>query len=228
MASGPIISWQINGGTMETVQDFIFLGSKITQDGECNHEIKRHSPFGRKPMTNLDSVLKSRDIILQATVHLVKAMVLYRSRVQRWDLDHKEGWVLRIDTFQLWCCRRLLRVPRTARRSNQSILKELNPEYSLEGLMLKLTLQYFGHLMWTANSLEKTLTLGKRATEDEMVGWHHWLNGHGFEQIQGDSEGQRSLACCSSWGRQESDMTWWLNNKIDKSFLGIHLKWVAI
>ena len=161
MASGPIISWQINGGTMETVQDFIFWGSKITEDGECNHEIKRHSPFGRKPMTNLDSVLKSRDIILQATVHLVKAMVLYRSHVQRWDLDHKEGWLLRIDTFQLWCCRRLLRVPRTARRSNQSILKELNPEYSLEGLMLKLTLQYFGRLMQTANSLEKTLMLGK-------------------------------------------------------------------
>ena len=199
MASGPIISWQINGETMETVQDFILGGSKITEDGECNHEIKRHSPFGRKPMTNLDSVLKSRDIILPATVHLVKAMVLYRSHVQRWDLDHKEGWVLRTDTFQLWCCRRLLRVPRTARRSNQSILKELNPEYSLEGLMLNLKLQYFGHLMWTANSLEKTLMLGKRVTEDEMVGWHHWLNGHGFEQIQGDSEGQRSLACCSSW-----------------------------
>ena len=157
-------------------------------------------------MTNLDSVLKSRDNILQAKVRLVKAMVLYRSHVQMWELDHKEGWVLRTDTFQLWCWR-LLRVPWTARRSNQSILKELNPEYSLEGLMLKLKLQYFGHLMWTAKSLEKTLTLAKRATEDEMVGWHHWLNGHEFEQIQGDSEGQRSLACCSSWGRKESDMT---------------------
>ena len=160
---------------METVQDFIFLGSKITQDGECNHEIKRHSPFGRKPMTNLDSVLKSRDIILQATVHLVKAMVLYRSRVQRWDLDHKEGWVLRIDTFQLWCCRRLLRVPRTARRSNQSILKELNPEYSLEGLMLKLTLQYFGHLMWRADSFKQTLMLGKidgKRRRGVGRGWH--------------------------------------------------------
>ena len=157
-------------------------------------------------MTNLDSVLKSRDNILQAKVRLVKAMVLYRSHVQMWELDHKEGWVLRTDTFQLWCWR-LLRVPWTARRSNQSILKELNPEYSLEGLMLKLKLQYFGHLMWTAKSLEKTLTLAKRATEDEMAGWHHWLNGHEFEQIQGDSEGQRSLACCSSWGRKESDMT---------------------
>ena len=136
---------------METVTDFIFLGSKITAHGDCHHEIKRHLLLGRKAMTKLDSILKSRDIILPANVSIVKAMVLpvvmYGS--ERWTI--KKGESQRIDAFKLWCWRRLLRVPWTARRSNQSILKEINPEYSLEGLMLKLKLQYFGHLMQRIN-----------------------------------------------------------------------------
>ena len=147
MASGSITSWQIDGETMEIVRDFIFLGSKITADGDCSHEIKRHLLLGRKAMTNLDSILKSRDIILLTKVHLVKTMffpvVLYGC--ESWTIKKAEH--RRIDAFELWHWRRLLRVPWTARSSNQSILKEINPEYSLEGLMLKLKLQYFGHLM---------------------------------------------------------------------------------
>ena len=131
-----------------------------------------------------------------------------------WELDHKQGWVLKNWCLWIVLLEKLLRVPWTARRSNQSILKEINPEYSLEGLMLKLRLQYFGHLMWRANSLEKTLRLEKiegrprrRAIEDEMARWHHRLNGHELEQTPGDSEGQRSLVCCSPWGHKELDMT---------------------
>jgi len=161
MASGPVASWQIAGETMETVTDSIFLGSKITADGDCSHEIKRHLLLGREAMINLDSILKSRDITLLTKVHLVKSMVFYSSHVRMWELDHKEGWAQRIDAFELWYWRRLLRIPRTARRSNQSILKEISPEYSLEGLMLKLKLKSFGHLMWRADSFEKTLMLGK-------------------------------------------------------------------
>ena len=161
MASGPITSWQIDGETVETVSDFIFLGSKITADGDCSHEIKRHLLLGRKAMTNIDSTLKSRDITLPTKVHLVKAMffpvVMYG--YESWTLQKAEH--RRIYTFKLWCWRRLLRVPWTKRISNQSILKEINPEYSLEGLMLKLKLQYFGHLMGRTDSLEKTLILGK-------------------------------------------------------------------
>ena len=147
MASGPITSWQIDGETMETVTDFIFLGSKITADGDCSHEIKRHLLLERKAMTNLDSILKSRDITLPAKVCLVKAMVypVVMYGCESWTI--KEAKCQRIDAFELWCWRRLLRVPWTARRSNWSILKEISPEYSLEGLMLKLKLQYFGHLM---------------------------------------------------------------------------------
>ena len=147
MASGPITSWQIDGETMETVTTFIFLGSKITADGDCSHEIKRPLLLGRKAMTNLDSILKSRDITLLTKVHLVKAMVfpVVMYRCQSWTIKKSEH--RRIDTFKLWCWRRCLRVPWTARRSNQSILKEVNPEYSLERLMLKLKLQGFGHLM---------------------------------------------------------------------------------
>ena len=141
MVSGPITSWQINGETMETVRVCIFLGSKITADGDCSHEIKRCLLLGRKAMTNLDSLLKSRDIILLTKVHLVKAMVfavvMYGS--ESWTIKKTEHQ--RIDAFELWCWRRLLRVPWTSRRSNQSILKEISPEYSLEGLMLKLKLQ---------------------------------------------------------------------------------------
>ena len=146
MASDPIPSWEIDGETVEIVADFIFLGSKITADGDCSHEIKRHLLLGRKVMTNLDSILKSRDNTLPTKVPLVKAMVLpvmYGCEI--WTIKKAEPQ--RIDAFELWCWRRLLRVPWTARRSNQSILKEINPECSLEGLILKLKLQYFGHLM---------------------------------------------------------------------------------
>ena len=145
MASGPIISWQIVGETMETVTDFIFLGSKITSDGNCSREMKRCLLLGRKAMTNLDSILKSRDIILPTKVHVVKAMVfsVVKYGCESWTI--KKAECRRIDAFELWCWRRLLTVPWTSRRSNQSILKEISPEYSLEGLMLKL--QYFGHLM---------------------------------------------------------------------------------
>ena len=196
---------------METETDFIFLGSKITADGDCSHDVKRHILLGRKAMTNLDNVLKSRDITLPAKVLLVKAMVfpVVRYGCESWAIKKAESQ--RINAFKLRCWRRLLRVSWTARRSNQSILKELNPEYSLEGLMLKL--QYFGHLMWRADSLEKTLMLGKIEGKTEwgdrgwMVGWYHWLSGHEFEQTQGDNDGQRSLACCRSWCRKESDMT---------------------
>ena len=161
MASGPITSWQIDGETMETVSDFIFWGSKITADGDCSHEIKRRLLLGRKVMTNLDSILKSRDITLSTNVHLVKAMVspVVMYGYESWTIKKTEH--RRIDAFELWCWRRLLRVPWTARRSNQSILKEISIGYSLEGLMLKLKLQYFGHLILRADSFEKTLMLGK-------------------------------------------------------------------
>ena len=156
MASGPITSWEIDGETVETVSDFIVLGSKITADGDCSHEIKRHLLLGRKVMTNLDSILKSRDITLPTKVRLVKAMffpvVMYGC--ESWTVKKAER---RIDAFELWCWRRLLSVPWTARRSNQSILKETSPGCSLEGLMLRLKVQYFGHLMRRVDSLEKTL-----------------------------------------------------------------------
>ena len=147
MASGPITSWQVVGETMETVTDFIFLGSRITEDGDCSHEIQRCLLLGRKVMTNLDSILNSRDIILPINIHIVKAMVflVVMYRCESWTINKAEHQ--RIDAFELWCWRRLLRVPWTARRSNQAILKEISPEYSLEGLMLKLKLQYFGCLM---------------------------------------------------------------------------------
>ena len=178
MASGPITSWQIDGETVETVADFIFLGSKITADGDCSHEIKRHLLLGRKVMTNLDSILKSRDIILLTKVYLAKAMVfpVVMYGCESWTAKKADRW--RIDAFELWCWRRLLRVPWTARRSNQSILKEMSPEYSLEGLMVKLKFQYFGHLMQRADSLEKTLMLGKIEGRRRR-GWQRmrWLDG---------------------------------------------------
>ena len=161
MASGPITSWEIDGETMETVTDFIFLGSKITADGDCSHEIKRCFLLGRKVMTSLDSILKSRDITLPTNVHLAKAMVfpVVMYGCKSWTI--KKAECRRTDAFELWCWRRLLRVSWTARRSHQPILKETSPEYSLEGLMLKLKLQYFDHLMQTVDSLEKSLMLGK-------------------------------------------------------------------
>ena len=159
MASGPITSWQIDGKTLETVTDFIFGGSKITADGDCNHEIKRHLLLGRKVMTNLDSILQSRDITLPTKVCLVKAMVFPIIMYGCETITKAESQ--RIDVFELCYWRRLLRDFWTTRRSNQYILKEINPEYSLEGLMLKLKLQHFGHLIRRANSLGKTLMLGK-------------------------------------------------------------------
>ena len=171
MASGLITSWQTDGET-ETVADFTFLGSKITAGGDCNHEIKRCLLLGRKIMTNLDSILKSRDITLPTKVCLVKAMffpvVMYGC--ESWTIKKAEH--RRIDAFEPWCWRRLLWVPWTARRSNQSILKEINPGISLEGMMLKLKLQYFGHLMRRADSFEKTLMLGK--IEGERRGRQRW------------------------------------------------------
>ena len=160
MASGHTTLWKIDGETMETVTDFIFLVSKITADGDSSHEIKRHLPLGRKAMNNLDSILKSRDITLLTKVHVVKAMVfpVVMCRYESWTIK-KAGWQ-RIDAFELWCWRRLLRVPWTARRSNQSILKEIIPEYSMEELTLMLKLQYFGHLMQRTDLWEKTLMLG--------------------------------------------------------------------
>ena len=161
MASGPITSWQIDEETMETVTDFILGGSKITADGDCSYEIKRYLLLGRKAMTDLDSILKSRDITLPTKVHPVKAMVfpVVMYGCERWTIKKAEHQ--RIDAFELWCWRRLLRVPWTAGRPNQSILKEISPGYSLEGLMLKLKLQYISHLMRRADSFEKTLILGK-------------------------------------------------------------------
>ena len=178
MASGSITSWEIGGKTVETVTDFIFLGSKITTDGDFSHEIKRHLLLGRKVMTNLDSIFKSRDITLPTKVRLVKAMVfpVVIYGCESWTV--KKGEHRRIDAFELWCWRRLLRVPWTARRSNQSVLKEVSPGISLEGMMLKLKLQYFGHLMRRVDSLEKTLMLGgiggrRRRGQQRM----RWLDG---------------------------------------------------
>ena len=175
MASSPITSWHIDGETVETVSDFIFLGSKITADGDCSHEIKRHFRLGRKVMTNLDSIFKSRDSTLSTKVHLVKAMVfpLVMYGCESWTVKKAEHQ--RIDDFELWCLIRLLRVPWTARRSNQSILKEIRSGCLLEGLMLKLKLQYLGHLMRRADSLEKTLMLGKiegrRRRQQQGMSW---------------------------------------------------------
>ena len=175
MASDPITSWQIDGETIETVRDFILGGSKITADGGCSHEIKRCLLLGRKAMTNLDSILKSRDITLSTKVHLVKAtvfpVVMYGR--ESWTIKKAECW--RIDAFQVCCWRRLLRVPWTARRSNQSILTEISPECSLQRLMLKLKLQYFGRLMQRTDSLKKTLMLRKigdgRRREIQRIRW---------------------------------------------------------
>ena len=177
MASGPITSWQIDGETVETVADFIFLGSRITADGDCSHEIKRHLLLGRKVMSNQDSILKSRDITLPTKVHLVKAVVfpVVMYGCESWTI--KKAECQRIDAFELWCWRRLLRFHWTARRSNQSFLKEISPECSLEGLTLKLKLQSFGHLMQRVDSFEKILMLrkieGRRRGQQRM----RWLDG---------------------------------------------------
>ena len=161
MASDPITSWQIDGETVETVTDFILGGSQISVDGDYSHEIKRLLLLGRKVNTNLNSIWKSRDITLPTKVHLVKAMVFSSSHVWMWELDYKESWAPKNWCFELWYWRRLLKSPLNSKRSDQSILKEISPEYSLERLMLKLKLQSFAHLMRRADSLGKTLMLGK-------------------------------------------------------------------
>ena len=195
MEASSITSWQIDGEKVETVTDFIFLGSKITVDSNCSHEIKRCLFSGRKAMTDLESILKSRNVTLSTKMHIDKAMffpvVMYGC--ESWTL--KKAECQKIDAFELWCWRILLRVPWTARKLKQSILKEINSEYSLKGLMLKLKVQYFGHPMQRADSLEKTLMLGRLRTEgeageeDKMVGWHHQFNEHEFEHTLGDGDG---------------------------------------
>jgi len=212
MASSPITSWQIDGETVDTVADFIFWeGSKITADGDCSHEIKRLLLPGRKVMTNLDSIFKSRDITLPTKVHLIKAMVfpVVMYGCESWTIKKAEH--RRIDAFELWYWRRLLRVPWTARRFNQAILKEISHGCSLEGLMLNLKLQYFGYLIRRADSFEKTLMLGKiegrtRRGQKRM----RWLDGITDSTdmgLGGVGDGQRGLVFCGSWGRKESDMT---------------------
>ena len=192
-----------------------FLGWKITADGDCSHEIKRGLLLGRKVMTNLDSIFKSRDITLPTKFCLVKAMVfpVVMYGCESWTVKAERR---RIDAFELWCWRRLLRVPWTARRSNQFILKEISPGISLEGMMLKLKLQYFGHLMrWLiGKDYDARRDWGqeeKGTTEDEMAGWHHWLGGRESEWTRGVGDGQGGLACCNSRGRKESDTTEQLN-----------------
>ena len=208
-------------GKVETVAEFIFGGSKITADGDCSHEIKRRLLLGRKVMTNLDSILKSRDITLPTKVHLIKAIVfpVVMYGCKSWTI--KKAECRRIGAFELWCWRRLLRVPWTARRSNQSILKEISPGCSLEGLMLKLKLQYFWPsdmkkwLIWKEHDAGEDWRWEKGTTKDKMVGCHHWLSGHestlGLMVTPGVGDGQGGLACCGPWGRKESDTTEWLN-----------------
>ena len=213
MASSPITPQQIEGKTMEIVTDFIFLGSKITVDGDCNHKIKRRLLLGRKTMTNLDSILKSRGIPLLTRGHIVKAMVFLVVVYRCETCTIKKAEHQRTDAFELWCWRRPLRIPQTARRSNQSILNEINPEYSLEGLMLKLKLQYFGYLLQRTDSLEKTLMLGK--TEGRRGGRQRmrWLDGitdfmdMSLSKLWEMVKNRKACLCCSPWGCKESDMT---------------------
>ena len=227
MASGPITSWQIDG---QTVTDFILEGSKITADGDCSHEIKRCLLLGRKVMTNLDSILKNTNITLPTKVHLVKAMIfpVVMYGCESWTIKKAEFW--RIDAFELWCWKRLVRVPWRARRSNQSILRKsvLNIHWKgihTEGMLSRKTYRVplsSWPILWPPDA--KNWLIGKDpdagkdwrqeekgTTEDEIVWGHHWLNGHEFAQLPGVSDGQGGLACCSPWRCKESDMTKQLN-----------------
>ena len=212
MASGPITSWEIDGKTVETVTGFILGCSKITADGDCSHEIKRCFLLGRKAMTNLDITLKSRDITLPTKVRLVKAMVfpVVMYGCESWTT--KKAECQRIDAFELWCWRRLLRVPWTARRSNQSILKEISSEYSLEGLMLKLKLQYFGHLMQRANSLEKTPMMGKtegrRRSRRQRLRWLDDITDSLILSKHGEMVKDREAWCAAVHGVMTERRTW--------------------
>ena len=217
MESSLLTSWQIEGETEERVRNFIFLGSKITADGDCSLEIKRLLLLGRKAMTKLDSILKSRDITLPTKVHLVKAMVfpVVMYGCESWTIKNAEHG--RIDAFELWCWRRLLRVPWTARRSNQSILKG-NQSWMFTG---RTDAKAETPILWPPDAKNRLIGKDpdagedwrqeKGTTEDEMVGWHHQLNGYEFEQDLGVGDGQGSLACCSLWGHKELDMTEQLN-----------------
>ena len=217
MASGPITSWNQWGNSGNSDRLYILRGSKINADGDCSHELKRCFLLERKAMTKLDSILKSRDITLPTKVCLVTVMVfpVVMYGCENWTIKKAECW--RIDAFELWCWRKLVRVLWTTRRSKQSVLKEINPEYSLEGLMLNLKLQYLA--TWCKNWLiGKDPDAGKdwsqeekRTTEYKMIKRHPQLNGHEFEQVPGVGDGQGSLACCSPWSCKELEMTEWLN-----------------
>ena len=222
MASGPITSWQRDGETMETVTDFILGGCKITADDDCSHEIKWRLFLGRNAITNPASIFENRDITLPTTVHIVKAMVfpVLMYGCDSWTIKKAERW--RIDAFELWCWRRLLRVPWTARRSNQSILKEISPEYLLEGLMLKLKLQ----ILWPPDvknwltrkdpDAGKGWRREKKGTAEEMIGWHHWLDGHEFELVM-----DREPGMLQSMGLQRVGQDWGLNWTIHSSMDGL-------
>jgi len=220
MASGPITSWQIDG---ETVTDFIFLGSKITADNACSLETKRHLLLGRKAMTNWDNVLKSRDITLLTKVHLVKAMV-FPVVMYGCELDHQEGWALKNWWFWIVVLEKTLESP-----LDDKEIRSVNPKGNQPWIFIGRTdAEAEAPILWPPDA--KSWIIGKDpdagkdwgqeekdVTEDEMIGWHHWLNGHKFEQTPGDSDGQGSLARCSPWGGKESDTTQWLNNNISWS-----------
>ena len=216
MASGPIASWQIDGETMETATDFIFLGSKITTDGDCSHEVKRCLLLGRKAMTKLDSILKNRDITLLTKVRIVKTMV-FPVVIQMWELDHKEGWAPRIDAFKVWCLEKTLEIPLDCKD-----IKPDNHKGDLSWIFIGRTdAKAKAPILWppyVKNGLirkdpddGKDLKREKGTKEDEMVGWHYQLDGYEFEQTPGVGNWQGSLACYSPWGHRELDTIGWLN-----------------